>query len=71
MSRAAVPNTDDEIEKLSLDQLNGEIGRALYWYENGGSSQGRKSFFKRLMWLEGKREELHGVAAEKRRFGKR
>jgi hypothetical protein len=67
--RAAVPTTDEEIEALSLEQLNAEIGRALIGYETGGTSQGRKAFFKRLVWLENHREAIHGVIAKRRRFG--
>lgn len=67
---AAVPTTDDEIEALSLEQLNFEIGKALMGYELGGTSQGRKAFFKRLVWLEAHREALHGIKAKRRRFGR-
>ena len=67
--RAAVPTTDKEIEALSLQQLNAEISRALLGYEIGGTSQGRKAFFKRLVWLENHREALHGIGAKRRSFG--
>lgn len=53
---------------LPLDQLNHEIGRCLWGYENGGTSQGRKSFFKRLVMLEGIREQVHGITAKQRAF---
>jgi hypothetical protein len=66
--RAARPTTDEEIAALSLPALNGQIRDAKWGYENGGSSQGRKAFFKRLIWLEAHRERLHGVEAPKRRF---
>jgi hypothetical protein len=44
----------DVIAKAPLPELNHEIQRCLYGYENGGTSQGRKSFFERLVWLERK-----------------
>jgi hypothetical protein len=69
--RSGVAETGDEIAKLSLSELNTEIARMLWGYENGGTSQGRKSYFKRLVWLEEGRERLHGVAAKKRRFSSR
>lgn len=67
--RASVLTTDEEIEALSLEQLNAQIARALWGYENGGSSQGRKAFFKRLVRLENHREAAHGIIAKQRRFG--
>jgi hypothetical protein len=53
---------------LPLSDLNHEIGRCLWGYENGGTSQGRKSFFKRLVILEGIREKVHGIPAKQRAF---
>jgi hypothetical protein len=53
---------------LTLAELNGGIARAKYGYEHGGTSQARKAFFKRLVLLEAQRENLHGIAAPKRRF---
>jgi hypothetical protein len=67
--RSGVPETSEELSRLSLDQLNAEVRRCLRGYEHGGSSQGRKAFFKRLVWLEAEREKLHGVPAKARRFG--
>jgi hypothetical protein len=52
-------------------EIDSEIQRCLWGTENGGSSQGRKSFFKRLVWLEQRREELFEVAAPKRVFRER
>ena len=66
--RSAVADTEEQVAALSLPELNSQIAHALWGYENGGSSQGRKAFFKRLVWLEAQREELHGIAAEQRRF---
>lgn len=61
----------DVLAKLSLDQLNHEINRCLWGYENGGSSQGRRAFFKRLVMLEQVREQAHGVVAKPRAFRSR
>lgn len=69
--RSGVAETGDEIANMTLPELNAEIARMLWGYENGGTSQGRKSFFKRLVWLEEERERLHGVTAKKRRFSSR
>ncbi|UCI05358.1 hypothetical protein [Mesorhizobium sp. B1-1-8] len=67
--RSPVSTTDKEIEALSLEQLNAQIAKALWGYENSGTSQGRKAFFKRLVWLEKHREAAHGIIAKQRRFG--
>jgi hypothetical protein len=57
MATPIIKEQDPEVlAALPLDQLNHEIGRCLWGYENGGTSQGRKSFFKRLVVLEGVRE---------------
>ena len=64
--RSGVAETEEEAAKLSLDQLDAEIDRCLGGFEYGGSSQGRKSFFKRLVWLEKMREKMHGIPATPR-----
>jgi hypothetical protein len=56
---------------MSRAEIDSEIQRCLWGAENGGSSQGRKSFFKRLVWLEQQREELFDVVASKRAFRER
>lgn len=66
--RSGVADTETDLAKLSLEQINADIARCLYWSVNGGSSQGRKSFFKRLVWLEAERQRLHDIPAPKRRF---
>jgi hypothetical protein len=66
--RAAVATSDEEVEALTLDELNQQIAGAKLGYETGGSSQGRKAFFKRLIWLEAHRGKLHGLEVPKRRF---
>lgn len=45
----------DVIAKAPPSELNREIQRCLY-DENGATSQGRKSFFERLVWLAKIRE---------------
>ena len=58
------------IAAVPLADLNHEIQRCLHGYETGGSSQGRKAFFERLIWLEKIRESKHGIEAKRRRFGR-
>lgn len=58
----------DALASLPLDELNAEIHRCLWGYENGGASAGGKAFFKRLVMLERIRESVHGVPAEQRAF---
>jgi hypothetical protein len=67
-----VSETDQEVvAKAPLSELNHEIQRCLLGYETGGTSQGRKAFFERLVWLEKIREASHGVPAKQRRFGRK
>ena len=62
MATPVIKEQDPEVlASLFLDGLNHKIDRCLWGYENGGTSQGRKSFFKRLVMLEGTRELEHGV----------
>ncbi len=69
MATPTIKEQDPEVlAALPLNQLNHEIGRCLWGYENGGTSQGRKSFFKRLVMLEGIREQAHGIPAKQRAF---
>jgi hypothetical protein len=70
-SRSGVADHPDEAARMSLFEFEAEIRRCLWGYENGGTSQGRKAFFKRLVWLEGQREERYGVAAPRRAFRER
>ena len=69
--RSGKPENKAEIAKLTLAQLNAEIYRCLFWSESGGSSQGRKAFFDRLVWYEKMREELYGITAPRRRARRR
>ena len=69
MATPTIKEQDPEVlAALPLNQLNHEIGRCLWGYENGGTFQGRKSFFKRLVMLEGIREQAHGIPAKQRAF---
>ncbi|BCT93668.1 hypothetical protein LYSHEL_26950 [Lysobacter helvus] len=61
----------DVLAELPLERLNAEISRCLLGYQTGGSSQGRKAFFKRLVMLEDIREQAHGVPAKQRTFSSR
>jgi hypothetical protein len=69
--RSGVPDSKEEIAKLTIFELNTEIQRCLWGAEHGGTSQGRKAFFKRLVWLEKQREVLFGISAKKRAFRSR
>lgn len=67
MSRSPYPTTDEEVAKLSLDELNAEIARCLWGYENIGGAAS-KAYFKSLVRYEAEREKRFGVAAKRRRF---
>ena len=72
MAIPIIKEQDSEVlAALPLHELNHEIGRCLLGYENGGTSQGRKAFFKRLVILEQIRESAHGVPAKQRAFRSR
>ena len=64
-------NDPDVLAALPLERLNAEISRCLLGYQTGGTSQGRKAFFKRLVMLEDVREQAHGVPAGQRSFSSR
>ena len=69
MATPTIKEQDPEVlASLSLGDLNREINRCVYGYTNGGTSQGRKSFFKRLVMLEQIRESTHGIPAKQRAF---
>lgn len=67
-SRSGVADNVDEAAQMSRAQLDSEIQRCFWGSENGGTSQGRKAFFKRLVWLEEQRENFFGVSAPRRVF---
>jgi hypothetical protein len=66
--RSGISETASEVAAMSEEELSTEIDRCKFGYENGGTSQGRKAFFKRLVWLESQREELFGIFAPRRKF---
>ena len=61
----------DEAAAMSQEEFESEIQRCVWGAENGGTSQGRKSYFKRLVWLEKQRKELFGITAPRRAFRER
>ncbi len=65
-----IPKTSEDLSRLSVDQLNFHIKHCLRGYKRPGTSQARKAFFKRLVWLEAEREKLHGIPAKTRRFNR-
>ena len=69
--RSGVADTEEEVAKLGLDELNVEIRRCLQGFECAGSSHGGKAFFKRLVWLESIREKIHGIPATRRLWRRR
>ena len=65
--RSRAPETKEDTGKLSLNELNGWIGIAEFRATKlKFSASLKKSAMKRLVWLEGQREKLHGVPAPKR-----
>jgi len=65
--RSKAPVTDKDAEKLALKELNGRIRFAEYRATKMKLSASlRKSAMKRLVWLEDRREQRHGVPAPKR-----
>ena len=64
---SGVADTEEEVAELTLDQINAEIQRCLDGAFSGGQgSQGHKAFFKRLVWMEKMRENIHGIPAPRR-----
>ena len=70
-SRSGVADSAEEASNMSRSEIEAEIQRCLWGAENGGTSQGRKSFFKRLVWLEQQRENLFSITAPHRAFRER
>ncbi|WP_024507422.1 hypothetical protein [Bradyrhizobium sp. ARR65] len=65
--RSRAPETEQDAAKLSLNELNGWISIAEFRASKLRLSASlKKSATKRLVWLEGQREKLHGVPAPKR-----
>ena len=71
MTRDLVKTTDEAVlSSVPLPELDHEIRRCLLGYQTGGTSQGRKAYFDRLVWLEKVRESAHNIEAKRRRFGR-
>ena len=70
-SRSGVVDTEEEASRMSQAEMEQEIHRCKHGYESGGTSQARKAFFKRLVWLERQREVLFDVPAPYRKFSTR
>jgi hypothetical protein len=67
--RSAIATTDEEVAKLTLPELNGQISLLKWRAERADMSASlRRSAFKSLVWLEERRETLHGVKAPDRKF---
>jgi hypothetical protein len=68
--RSGLPDGDEDLRQLSLEELNAEIARVHdRWRLSTGAlanAQHRKSLFSRLAWLETHREREYGVPAPKR-----
>ncbi len=56
---------EDEVEKLSLDEFNEKIARCEAGWRDAPAKR-RDGYLRRLVWLEGQRQRLHGVAAPTR-----
>ncbi|MBI3774684.1 MAG: hypothetical protein HY273_03875 [Gammaproteobacteria bacterium] len=69
--RSGIAETAAEAALMSLTEFESEIHRCNWGFENGGTSQSRKAYFKRLVWLEKQREELFDIPAPARRFSSR
>jgi hypothetical protein len=66
--RSVIPDSEDEVAELSLEELNKAIAICEWRANNNARShQLRKASHKRLIWLEAQREKLHGIAAPPRR----
>lgn len=64
-------DTTHEAAQITQAELEADIQRCLWGINNGGTSKGRKAYFKRLVWLEEQRETLYGISAPIRKFNGR
>ena len=67
-SRSKTQKFADEAQKMSLSEMEHKIRYYLWGFENGGSSQGGRAYFKSLVWMEAQREEVFGIPAPRRDF---
>jgi hypothetical protein len=62
--RSRSPQTEADLAKLDLRELNGWISRAEFRASHLKLSASlKRSAMKRLVWLEAQRDRLHGVPA--------
>ena len=66
--RSGIPTASNDLGTMSLETLNVEIVRAEQQLASATISNDRKSFFRRLIWLEAHREATFGVPAPARRM---
>jgi hypothetical protein len=66
--RSRIADNSREAAQMSRSEMDSEIARCLWGVESDRRSQLRKTFFKRLIWLEAEREKRFGVPAPKRVF---
>lgn len=60
-----------EASEMTLDDLNQQIARLRHGWETGGSSQGRRAFFKALVAFEKIREDRFSIEAPERRYNRK
>lgn len=58
----------DQLDGRPLSWFDEETARCLKGYQLGGTSQGRKAFVKRLLWIEAERERQHGIGRPVRSY---
>jgi hypothetical protein len=60
----------EQLEAMSLVELEAELRHALGVFNaSGGKGAAARQVLKRVIWLEGERENLHGIPAPVRRAG--
>jgi hypothetical protein len=69
--RSGVAETKEQVAKMTLNNLNAEIERLLQMAYSRAGSAGRKECFKRAVWLEQMREEIHNIPAKRRLWRER
>jgi hypothetical protein len=69
--RVAMADSEEQVARLTLAQLNRQIAVVEWRFQNMGNTQARKAAFRRLVWYESLRESLHGIPAPARRTHRR
>ena len=67
--RSGLAETEEDVAKMTLAEIDKEIERCHKGAYAGGAAA--KGFFKRLVWMEKLREQLHGVPATRRLWRER